>query len=242
MSNPETSPFRKKGFIAAAIVVGVIALAAIIVLVTSVVGGSNGTPSPAPTSSPDSSPTAEPVEDPSVCGLEGFETENTLDAAPEATWELVGTVAAPTDPKGSGPGVVDDGFRSCYAHTAEGALYAAVNYIALASDSRNISRLAELVEPGAGRDAALEAATTSPTASTTRLQVAGFKVNSYDGQEAVIDVVWEVTSQNDALVSSPTVLHWVDGDWKLVLTDEGTPPFASSQIENLGGYIPWSGI
>lgn len=244
MSTSETNPFRKKSFIAAAIVVGLIVLAAIIVLVTSLQGGSNveAPPTSTPSSSPTGSPTAEPVEDPSVCGLEGFETENTLGSAPDTEWELVGTVAAPTDSSGAGPGTVDNGFRSCYAHTAEGALYAAVNYIALASDSRNVPRLPELVEPGPGRDAALENSTDAPEASNTRLQVAGFKVNSYDGQEAVIDVVWEVTSKDNALVSSPTVLHWVDGDWKLVLSEEGAPPFASSQIENLGGYIPWSGV
>lgn len=243
MSTSDTSPFRKKGFIAAATVVGIILLAGIIVLVTTLLGGQNETPpSSTPNATTGSTPSAEPDADPSVCGLEGFETESSLEAAPETTWELVGTVAAPTASETTGPGVIDDGFRSCYAHTAEGALYAAVNYFALASDTRNIPRLPELVEQGPGRDAALEQATESPAPTSTRLQVAGFAVNSYDGQEAVIDVVWQVTSQNDALVSSPTVLHWADGDWKLVLTKEGTPPFASSEIENLGGYIPWSGI
>ena len=243
MSTSDTSPFRKKGFIAAATVVGIILLAGIIVLVTTLFGGQNETPpSSSPTATTGSTPSPEPDADPSVCGLEGFETESSLEAAPKTTWELVGTVAAPTASETTGPGLIDNGFRSCYAHTAEGALYAAVNYFALASDTRNIPRLPELVEPGPGKDAALEQATESPTPSSTRLQVAGFAVNSYDDREAVIDVVWQVTSQDDALVSSPTVLHWVDGDWKLVLTEEGAPPFASSEIENLGGYIPWSGI
>lgn len=232
------SPFRSRGFVVAAIVVGAIVLAAIVVLVTSLArGGNNADPTPAPTTSSSADPSA---ADPSVCGLEGFEERSSLTAAPNNEWELVGTVAAPTDPA-VGPGTVDNGFRSCYAHTAEGALFAAVTYVALASDSRNIPRLPELVEPGPGRDAAL-AAGGGPTSSSTRVQVAGFKMNSYSAGEAVVDIAWSVTSSGSALVSMPVVLHWVDGDWKIVLDDNGQPPFAASPLQNLGGYVAWAGV
>lgn len=234
------SPFRSRGFIVAAIVVGAIVLAAIVVLVTSLLGGgdNNADPTPAPTTSTSADPGS---ADPSVCGLEGFEETSSLTTAPGNEWELVGTVAAPTDANGAGPGTIDDGFRSCYAHTAEGALFAAVNYVALASDSRNVPRLPELVEPGPGRDAAL-AAGGGVGSSSTRVQVAGFKINSYSADEAVVDIAWNVTSSGSALVSMPVVLHWVDGDWKIVLDDNGQPPFAASPLENLGGYIPWAGV
>ncbi|MBG6240202.1 hypothetical protein IWX78_003197 [Mycetocola sp. CAN_C7] len=242
MSTPETNPFRKKSFIAATIIVGVIVLAAIIVLVTSILGGSNVETPPAstPSSSPDDSPSAQPVEDPSVCGLEGFETENTLDSAPDTEWELVGTVAAPADPNGAGPGTVENGFRSCYAHTAEGALFAAVGYIAVSSDSRNTPRLYELLASGPVRDQ-LEASPETGDPSATRLQVAGFKVNSYTSTEATIDAAWRVTSEGGGLVSFPTVLRWENGDWKVVIGENG-PPFAPSPLTNLGGYIPWAGV
>jgi hypothetical protein len=240
MTNTETkSPFRGRGFIAAAIVIGVIVLAAIVVLVTSLTGGE---PEIKPTGTPTATPTSSAADE-SICGLDGIETTSSLNGAPQNDWELVGTVAAPTEPEGAGPGVSADGFRSCYSHTAEGALYAAVNWFALSSDARNVAKLPELVEPGAGRDAAIAAAAgESLLPSETRLQVAGFKINSYDGQEAVVDVAWTVTSEGGALVSLPTVLHWVDGDWKIVLTDEGTFPYASSPLTSLGGYIPWAGV
>ncbi|WP_104131589.1 hypothetical protein [Cryobacterium sp. M91] len=243
MTNTEQrNPFSRRGFIAAAIIVGIIVLAAIIVLVTSLNRGS-GDNTAQPTTAPSTS--AEPrgnAADKSACGLSGYEESSSLTTAPGNEWELVGTVAAPTAPKGAGPGVIKDGFRTCYSHTAEGALFAAVTYVALGSDSRNVPKLPELIEPGAGKDAAIAASGGTPTPSSARLQVAGFKVNSFDGQEAVIDVAWAVTSQGGALVSFPTVLHWVDGDWKIALSDEGQPPFASSPLENLGGYIPWSGV
>lgn len=234
------SPFRSRGFIVAAIVVGAIVLAAIVALVTSLLGGgdNNADPTTAPTTSTSADPGS---ADPSVCGLEGFEETSSLTTAPENEWELVGTVAAPADANGAGPGTIDDAFRSCYAHTAEGALFAAVNYVALASDSRNVPRLPELVEPGPGRDAAL-AAGGNGGSSSTRVQVAGFKINSYSANEAVVDIAWNVTSSGSALVSMPVVLHWVDGDWKIVLDDNGQPPFAASPLENLGGYIPWAGV
>lgn len=233
------NPFTRRGFIAAAIVVGVILLAAVIVAVTAITAP-KGDPVVEPTN------TSGPVatgDDRSVCGLEGFEEEGSLDAAPDNDWELVGTVAAPSDPD-VGPGETDEnGLLTCYAHTAEGALFAIVNYVALGSDARTLPYIAELVEPGPGRDAAEAAAAGgSGSPSNARLQVAGFKVNSYTADEAVIDVAWTVTSSSNQLVSFPMVMHWVDGDWKLSLTEDGQPPFASAPLSSLGGYIPWAGV
>lgn len=233
-----SNPFTSRGFIAAAVVVGVIILAAVIVLVTSLSAPRD--PVAQPTSTP-SGPVAS-GDDRSICGLEGFETESSLTAAPETKWELVGTVAAPTDAK-VGPGKVDsDGLRTCFAHTAQGALFASVNYIALGSDARTLPYLAQLIEPGPGRDAAEAASSPDASPSNARLQVAGFKVNSYTGAEAVIDIAWTVTSSGNKLVSYPMVMHWVDGDWMVSLTDAGQPPFSSSPLSSLGGYIPWAGV
>lgn len=240
-STEPKSPFAKRGFLFAAIGVGAIGLAAVVAITAAITGGgSDPTPVPTPTAAPTASSIA--AEDMSVCGLAGYEEEASLATAPESDWELVGTVAAPTAPDGAGPGNVVDGFRSCFAHTGEGALFAAVNYIALGSDSRNSDRMPELFVPGPGVDIALGAGAESGTPSSARLQVAGFKVNSYSADEAVIDVAWSITSEDGALVSYPVVLRWYDGDWRVVINDDGQPPFAPSQLPNLGGYIPWAGV
>lgn len=230
-----SSPFTSRGFIAAAIIIGVIVLAAVIVVVTSLT-----TPKPAaqPTATP-SGPVAD-GSDKSICGLPGFETESSLTTAPSTKWELVGTIAAPADPKAVGPGANNGGLRSCYAHTAAGALFAAVSYIAVGSDARNVPRLYELLADGHVRDQ-LQATPSSGDPSSDRLQVAGFKVNSYTASEATIDVAWQVTSAGSALVSFPTVLRWEHGDWKVVI-DQNGPPFAPSPLTSLGGYIPWAGV
>lgn len=234
------SPFTRPGFIASAVVVAALVVALVVVLASGILNG----PAPTPTGTgPSTDPEAPSASDLSVCGLEGFERTSSLDAAPENDWELVGTVAAPTS-TGTGPGVVeDDGFRSCFAHTAEGALFAAVNYFSLSSDLKWRGRLPELIAPGPGREALIEAASDEPgQPSSVRIQVAGFRVSSYSEDEAVIDVAWSVTSSGGSLVSYPTALVWVDGDWKLDVLDDGSSRFASAPLQNLGGYIPWAGV
>lgn len=230
------SPFTRPGFIAAAVVVVLIVVGGGIAIFAGLT--STADPDPAPTSGT-SSP-APSAADESLCGLEGFETESSLTEAPDNEWELVGTVAAPTDPQ-VGPGVVDDGFRSCYVHTAEGALFAAVNYVAMGSDPRLQPRLWELLEDGPFKDQAeAEARGASPAPSSSRLQVAGFKVLSYAADRAVIDVAWQVTSPTTGLMSAPIEFVWQHGDWHIATTETGLP-YSPAQLQSLGGYIPWSG-
>ena len=237
MTNTETkNPFRGRGFIAAAIVVGVIVLAAIVVLVSSLTGRGDD-PVATPSNSPPAIPTSSAADE-SICGLEGFDTENTLSDAPNNEWELVGTIAVPADPKGSGPGVIDDGLRTCYAHTAEGALFMAVNYMAMGTDASLYDRLPQLIAPGAGREA-LKQAPVTPSTSSTRAQVAGFTISGYSPASTTVDLA--LNYSNGQIVSIPLKLVWVENDWKLVLTDTGELPIAPAPLSNLGGYTPWSG-
>lgn len=231
------SPFRSRGFVVAAIVVGAIVLAAIVVLVTSLArgGDNNADPTPAPTTSTSANPSA---ADPSVCGLEGFEEKSSLTAAPTNKWELVGTMAAPIDDR-SGPGDVDSaGFRSCFAHTAEGALFAAVNFVATGTDATLGPRLVELVAPGPGRDV-LEGQSSGGSTSNLRAQVAGYKIAPYSADATTVDLA--LNYSGGQLVSVPLKLVWAEGDWKVEMTAAGELPLSPAQIQNLGGYTPWSG-
>ena len=237
MTNSEIrSPFRGRGFITAAIIIAVIVIAAIVVLVGSIARGGN-----APAATPTTTPTAVPTTstaDRSICGLTKFDTTNTLTTAPATTWALVGTVAAPTDPKGTGPGTTDSvGFRSCFEHTAQGALFAAANMLAMGSDARLQPLLAEkLTVPGAGRDAAMRAAATS---TQIRYQIAGYQIRGYNKDQATVDLA--VTVSTGQTASVPFLVRWTDGDLNAVLTDSGDPPLASAPLQNLGGYTPWFG-
>lgn len=228
-----SSPFQRRGFVAAGIVVAVIVVLGIFVLIATLVSPPGTSPTSAPTNGPGPS-----AGDESVCGLEGFETTSSLDDAPDVRWELVGTVAAPTDPD-VGPGIVErDGFRSCFAHTAEGALFAAVNFLALGTDATTGPRLIELVAPGPGRDA-LQEAGSGGGPSSFRAQIAGYAISNYSADAVTVDLALNYSTGD--LVSLPLKLVWVEGDWKLQMTDEGKLPLAPAPISNLGGYTPWSG-
>lgn len=241
MSDAEPrNPFTRRGFVLGGILVAGLAAAAIVLAFTSV-NSSTGTPAVLSTPTPVMTATADPATA-SVCGLAGYDTTNTLTATPETTWDIVGTMAAPSSTT-SGPGVTGkDGFRSCYAHTSAGALFSVVNFTAMSSDNRLAAHLPDLVVPGPGRDAAIKAGSASIGQSAVRIQIAGYTVTAYTADTATIDLAVAVTSSGGQLVSLPIPLQWVDGDWKIVLADNGQPVFAATPLQSLGGYTPWSGV
>lgn len=222
-----------RGFIIAAIVVVLVVLAGVIVLVSSIVGKPKADPSPRPSQSVDSAAA-------SVCGLPGYDTKNTLTQAPtDAKWALVGDTASPASKK-AGPGrTSSDGLKTCFAHTAEGALFAAINFIAAPSDGNLRPHLADLLADGSGKTITEHSSPGQP--SSARAQVAGFAIDKYDGAHATVDVALLYSTSDGALVSAPVELVWEHGDWKVVVTDQGTLPLAPAPLQSLGGYIPWSG-
>lgn len=231
------NPFTTRGFITGAVIVGVLALAAIVLAVTSLWGGGGQTP---PAATPNTLAPAEVDADAkSVCALPGYEQSGVLTAAPDTEWTIVGTMAAPGSDT-AGPGVIaDDGLRSCYAHTAEGALFAVSNLWAMGTDGR-LSALAldRQTAPGPGRDAAIAAAI--PQSNTgASAQIVGFRISTYTATDATIDLAFRLSTGE--LISFPAPVKWVEGDWKSVLTDDGQPPLRPSALQNLGGYTPWGG-
>jgi hypothetical protein len=240
MSDTESrNPNTRRGFIFGAIIFGALVLAAILLAITSL-GGGGGQNTPAATASPSARATPEMDADAaSVCDLPGYDETGTLTAAPVTNWSIVGTMAAPSSDT-AGPGVLEeDGLRSCYAHTVEGALFTVANIWAMGTDGRLYSAIFERqTAPGPGRDAAIEAAI-PPSNTGGSVQIVGFRVSSYTADEATIDIAFR--SNTNQLLSFPAPVKWVDGDWKSVLTDDGQPPFRPSALQNLGGYIPWAG-
>ena len=237
------NPFTSRGFLLGAVLVGVLVLAAILIGVSSLWGGGDEGTAPVASATPSSSPSPSSTVDAetaSVCGLEGYEEDGTLTAPPVTEWVIVGTMAAP-ERADVGPGLTsDDGLRSCFAHTVEGALFATANLWASGTDAR-LSDLAidRLTVPGPGRDAAMAA--DIPTSNTgLSIQIAGFKVLSYTGTDATIDTVCKLNTGQ--LVSFPMALKWVEGDWKTVVTDDGQPPYRPVNLTSLGGYIAWAGV
>lgn len=245
-STTESNPFTKPGFIiAAALVVALIAATLVIFLLPK--GQDNAQPAPA--ASPDSA-SAAPTKSAdavgkSICGLPSS-TETTLGTAPKTKWELVGKMAAPTDPKTFGPGLTNgDGFRSCFAQNPTGALFAAANVIALGSSTTldKVQLAEDYLVPGSGRDAAIadtkaKAPSTSSSGGTPQFQ--GFLIKSFTPAEADVDVAFQLpTGQYAHTVLS---LRWVDGDWKVKAADDGQIFNAVAQLSDLSGFILWTGV
>lgn len=166
-----------------------------------------------------------------------FETTNTLAKAPSTTWEPWGvTVLAGSE--NAGPEQSNDhGIRSCYARTAEGALYALANGAAYCTDSRySTEAMGLIVAKGPGHDAAVEAARDAQPCQPSADLVRGYRVASYDGTTATITLAIEIS---DKLATVSYQLIWEDGDWKFVVTDDGGMPLAPSSVDDLDGFTVW---
>lgn len=242
-STTESNPFTKPGFIiAAALVVALIAAAVVIFLLPK--GQDNAQPAPGTAVSANpatASPSATAVAGKSFCGLPSS-TETALGAAPKSKWELVGKIAAPTDPKTFGPGVTDeDGFRSCFAKSPTGALYAATNILAMGSSGDpvlNRKATDQLLMPGPGRDIA-RADSSSKSTSNSTVQFRGFVIKSYSPSAANVDIAFQ--TDKGLLGHAVLPLQWADGDWKLAIADSGQLINEIAQLRDLSGFIPWSG-
>ncbi len=232
------SPFSRPGFIVAALVVALVVVLGIVLAIVN--AGRSPDPAtattPEATPPPTSSPSSGEVE--SVCGLRGEELDGTVTTPPAADWQYVGTVAYPTS-SAVGPGATDQaaGFGYCFQRTPEGALFAAAHALALGFAPENRAWLEYVVAPGPFRDELLTEGTTS-SSEGTRARIGGFRVLSYDGSTARIDLAGEGSTPAGSMTFSVVYeLTWHDGDWK-VRADTATP-FDFSSIPNLAGYVMW---
>ena len=238
----ERSPFTRPGFIAAAFVV---VLVVVLGIVLAIVNANEDDPGPTPTSTGTS---AAPTTDPtaaaggeSVCGLDGAELDTAqLTTAPVVDeWAFQGTAAYPTSEE-FGPAASNPvGFRYCFQHTPEGALFAAAYASIVSTDPAVVQDWIEyFTAPGPYRDQLIQTPAGGGDSGDVRLRVAGFRLLAYDGTSARVDValVSSVDGQSVTL-SAVYPLVWSGGDWK-VSTDSPEPGSVAS-IPDLVGYIPW---
>ena len=231
-----------KKVIGSAVVVAAIVVLGLVLSLTNLFGGKTEPTPTAPAPSPSITATAAPTaqDEASVCGLDAVEMSGTVTTPPTATWALVGTTAAPSI-KGEGPGKIDDdGYRSCYARTPTGALVAAANYAAIGSYAPLRARFyEEATVPGPGRDALLKKPITGAGEGGTRVQIAGFRILRYDGDQADVDVAFRTS--NGAVGAMVLNLQWSGGDWKIRVADDGTELSPVVQLPSLSGYTLWAG-
>jgi hypothetical protein len=190
--------------------------------------------------------TAEPVAGgESECGLDAS-GGTTLTKAPEdVEWTALGAIYAPSSEE-HGPGTVDEstGVRSCYSHTPEGALLSVANMLASSNDPQLLLDTTQaLALDGPGKDiniGQIRQRIAENDASTTPVQIAGFRLLSYTGDKASVEVVAAADDGSEkTYITSSADMVWQDGDWRFVFRDNGDTGPVAGQVSDLNGYITW---
>lgn len=239
------NPFTRPGFIAGAVVVAALIVTAIILTVLNLNRGSEAAP-PTPTPTSTASSSATPSQTPSgstdsasICGLKGEKMAGTVSTAPDATWQFQDVYAYPSSPV-FGPGeTATEGYRYCFQHSPEGSLFAAANMtIALFGDVETRAALLDYaLTDGTYRDALLSEVGET-TGSDVRASIAGFRVLSYDGDAARVDVAFRASTQGQVANGSAVFdLVWSEGDWKI--NSNIAEPFRLAQLPDTSGYVNW---
>lgn len=202
----------------------------------------SGAPAPAATST--TAPAAPTCPDPDL-GTE----RNPLSAALTARWELKTTAYVPVDPRVGPCAFSPAGAPTRFAHTSDGALFAAQWY-AGALDVGGVvprwkERITTSVKAGPGRDLMLAAAqrvsdglVPVPPTRDTRIQTCGYRFAAYGPEAARIELV---VCPKDGWISPVTTLGislvW-EGDWKVVATLDGKLATAQPSSD-FTGVTPW---
>lgn len=237
----EQSPFTRPWFLIAAVVIALVVVAGIILAVLTFARGDDP-PSPDPSSStPGAAPSASPTADEggdSVCGLEGVELTGTVTTAPETEWQYQDVFAYPTSST-AGPGETSaDGYRYCFQHSPEGALFMAANALVQGSGPASEAWATYALADGPYRDQLLSDAGSSENSSGIRMDVVGFRVLEYTGDTARIDLAVRGSSQGETITASAVYdLVWQAGDWKVSADDP--VPFDFASIPDTAGYVSW---
>lgn len=239
------SPFTRPWFVVAAVLIGLLIVAGVVVAIVSVVSPQpdpNPAPSGSSTSAPAPSETEEAVGDSSTCGLDLVEMSGTLDLAPDSAWDYAGTTAFPVSETFGPATTLDSGIKTCFARTPEGAVLAAsagVGYLLNAATMRPWQEYA--LAAGTVRDQILATPPNEGDSapSSIRSEVTAFRLLDYDGDSALVDVGVTVTGEGSTVYMSVVMpLVWEDGDWR-VNYSEADVNAQPAQLPNLAGYVHW---
>ena len=96
---------------------------------------------------------------------------------------------------------------------------------------------------GPGKDIAVgqvQQRVSAGDASTVPVEVAGFRLLSYTGERATVEVVLAGDDGTEkTYITSSADLMWQDGDWHFALQDNGDTGPVSGRVSDLNRYIEW---
>ena len=177
----------------------------------------------------------------SVCGLSGEVTEQArLVKAPDVDyWDYQGTTAYPVSEQ-YGPGATaDTGYRYCFQHSPEGAVFAAANAVSQGSDPSTAGVwLDYAVADGPYRDELIADTGSGDAYEHVRMSIIGFRLLEYDGDVARVDIVVRGVVEGTSLTMSGVYqLKWESGDWKI--SSDVAEPINIASIPDTSGYMLW---
>lgn len=237
MTNEQSE--RPKGrvtFIASAAVVALIVILGIVVGIVLAVRNSGGS-APKAAATTTAPATAGPDTAKGSCGRDvSAEASNSLTSAPATTWKAQGPSQVAYSKTGGGF-EDQDGYWSCYSRTAEGALYATYNVAQYCTDTTLAARaLPETVADGPGK-AAAAAAAKQISSPCTSPDVQGYRIQSYDGTNAVVFLLINTPSGQQSAPGFKLV--WEHDDWKIAVDSSGNNPIGPATVDSSDGYTPW---
>ena len=169
-----------------------------------------------------------------TCGAGASDDQAVLDAAPKNTkWVTTDSGWIGPVSKTAGP-MVDSPIRSCFEHSAEGALYAASWIMLQVNDPATSQQTYERYvingpkweEPSGGL-----------------FRIAGYQIISADADRVTIRLAVTIPSVGDgsAWWSSDLTMVWQDGEWRLRVPDTAsTNPLGIARVSDTSKFIRWS--
>ncbi|MEJ5913178.1 hypothetical protein [Pseudokineococcus sp. 1T1Z-3] len=231
-----------------AIVAGAVVLVVLVLLAGVLVAGAgreDTSPVADPTpSAPSPSAAAAPTPAETGDGCDPASASEALPTTPPADleFEIVDRAIVPVSDT-YGPALRTGPVWDCFSHSPMGAVMAAASISTLRVVGEDLATIGErqLVE-NAGREVYLDfvrglgpEGVTAPSGGFN--QPAGFRVDSYTPEQAVVSVASR--TPNGALSAAGLTVLWEDGTWKLQLLDNGSETAALTPLVNLDDYVAW---
>jgi hypothetical protein len=165
--------------------------------------------------------------------------------APVVTWVQWQGVALPDGGHLYGP-TTHDGPDAVmgFAHTPRGALIATVNYAYrafLSTDAGWRQSVADSLAGGPGAAviyAKRKGCTTCDGPGPGVLQLASFRFQTYNDSLATIALSFSSADTGLLQFTTYTAI-WKDGDWKLILGDDGQPGIVVAPLLTQDGFVPF---
>lgn len=146
-----------------------------------------------------------------------------------------------------GPTKKVDGFPACFARTRTGAALAATTgYLGQYDTGHSVSELLNFyIADSAGKpitvDGTVKAQTSPEDMRAQGLSVAGYSIESFTKNRAIVDVVFTQPSGSTGYYAVPLTMVWVNGDWKVSVLDSGELYSGNPLTPSAGDFTPWGG-